>query len=63
MPSGKLIKHQLPNEELEFIRARDFPNPIPYGLVTGVGKFIPQLIELTSIKPKLLIRFIMNKPC
>ena len=26
-----------------------------------VGKFRPQLIELTSFKPKLLIRFIMNK--
>ena len=29
---------------------------------TYVGKFRPQLIELTSFKPKLLIRFIMNKP-
>ena len=29
----------------------------------GVGKFRPQLIELTSFKPKLLIRFIMNKTC
>ena len=28
-----------------------------------VGKFRPRLIELTSCKPKLLIRFIMNKPC
>ena len=28
-----------------------------------VGKFRPRLIELTSFKPKLLIRFIMNKPC
>ena len=27
------------------------------------GKFRPQLIELTSFKPKLLIRFIMNKTC
>ena len=28
-----------------------------------VGKFRPRLIELTSFKLKLLIRFIMNKPC
>ena len=28
-----------------------------------VGKFRPQLIELISFKPKLLIRFIMNKTC
>ena len=28
-----------------------------------VGKFRPQLIELTSFKPKLLIIFIMNKTC
>ena len=28
-----------------------------------VGKFRPRLIELTSFKPKLLIRFIMNKTC
>ena len=28
-----------------------------------VRKFRPQLIELTSFKPKLLIRFIMNKTC
>ena len=29
----------------------------------NVGKFRPRLIELTSFKPKLLIRFIMNKTC
>ena len=29
----------------------------------GVGKFRLRLIELTSFKPKLLIRFIMNKTC
>ena len=29
--------------------------------VKQVGKFRPRLIELTSFKPKLLIRFIMNK--
>ena len=29
----------------------------------SVGKFRLQLLELTSFKPKLLIRFIMNKPC
>ena len=28
-----------------------------------VRKFRPQLIELTSFKPNLLIRFIMNKTC
>ena len=28
-----------------------------------VGKFRPRLIKLTSFKPKLLIRFIMNKTC
>ena len=28
-----------------------------------VGKFRPQLIELTSFNSKLLIRFIMNKTC
>ena len=27
----------------------------------NVGKFRPRLIELTSFKPKLLIRFIMNR--
>ena len=32
-------------------------------LIPLVGKFRPWLIELTSFKPKLLIRFIMNKPC
>ena len=32
-------------------------------LSSCVGKFRPWLIELTSFKPKLLIRFIMNKPC
>ena len=30
-------------------------------LITFVGKFRPQLIELTSFNPKFLIRFIMNK--
>ena len=30
---------------------------------TSVGKFRPRLLKLTSFKPKLLIRFIMNKPC
>ena len=29
----------------------------------SVGKFRPRLIELTSFKPKLLIRFIMNTTC
>ena len=28
-----------------------------------VGKYRPQLVELTRFKPKLLIRFIMNKTC
>ena len=28
-----------------------------------IGKFRPQLIELSSLKPKLLIRFIINKIC
>ena len=31
--------------------------------ITSIGKFRPRLIELTSFKPKLLIRFIMNKTC
>ena len=31
--------------------------------ITAVGKFRPQLIEITSFKPKLLIRLIMNKLC
>ena len=31
-------------------------------LIPLVGKFRPRLIELTSFKLKLLIRFIMNKP-
>ena len=30
---------------------------------TDVRKFRYRLIELTSFKPKLLIKFIMNKPC
>ena len=32
-------------------------------VVIIVEKFKPQLIELTNFKPKLLIRFIMIKPC
>ena len=39
-------------------------NPISVpALIPLVGKFRPWLIELTSFKPKLLIRFIINKPC
>ena len=34
-----------------------------FSVKQNVGKFRPQLIELTSFKSKLLIRFIMNKPC
>ena len=30
-------------------------------LIPLIGKFRPRLIELTSFKPKLLIKFIMNK--
>ena len=32
-------------------------------VIDSVGKFRRQLIELTNFKPKLLIRFIMNKTC
>ena len=32
-------------------------------LIPLAEKFRPLLIELTSFKPKLLIRFIMNKTC
>ena len=32
-------------------------------LIPFVRKFRPRLIELTSFKPKLLIRFIRNKTC
>ena len=32
-------------------------------LMTSIGKFRPRLIELTSFKLKLLVRFIMNKTC
>ena len=32
-------------------------------ILRPVGKFKPWLIELTSFKLKLLIKFIMNKPC
>ena len=32
-------------------------------IIVLVGKFRPRLIELISFKLKLLIRFIMNKPC
>jgi len=35
-------------------------SPVP---LTIIGKFKPRLAELTSFKPKLLIRFITNKPC
>ena len=35
----------------------------PLALIPLVGKFRPQLIKVTSFKPKLLIRSIMNKPC
>ena len=31
--------------------------------INSIGKFRPRLIELTSFKPKLLIRFSMNKTC
>ena len=37
--------------------------PFTSSLVSFVGKFRPQLVELTSFKLKLLIRFIMNKTC
>ena len=36
---------------------------ITYGGVLYVGKFGSRLIELTCLKPKLLIRFIVNKTC
>ena len=39
------------------------PNQSVPALIPFVGKFRPQLIELTSFKSKLLIRFIMNKTC
>ena len=60
-------------ESLWFLR--ETQGPTPQSLHEGpnlrtqrerrstVGKFRPQLIELTSFKPKLLIRFIMNKTC
>ena len=32
-------------------------------VIKDVGKFRLKLIELKSFKPKLLIRFIINKPC
>ena len=38
------------------------PNQSVSALIPLVGKFKPQLIELTTFKSKLLIRFIMNKP-
>ena len=41
-----------------------FPQkPLTPGIVNVVGKFRPRLIKLTSFKPKLLIKLIMNKPC
>ena len=42
-------------EETEALRPLD-----PEALIPLVGKFRPRLIELTSFKLKLLIRFIMN---
>ena len=39
------------------------PNQSVSALIPLIGKFRPQLIELKSFKPKLLIRFIMNKTC
>ena len=35
----------------------------PFVKISAVAKFRPWLIELTSFKPKLLIRFIRNKTC
>ena len=40
-----------------------FSSFIPLRFFFFVRKFRPQLIELISFKPKLLIRFIMNKSC
>ena len=39
------------------------PNQSVPALIPFDRKFRHWLIELTSFKPKLLIRFIMNKPC
>ena len=39
------------------------PNQSVPTLIPLIGKYGPQLIELTSFKSKLLIRFIMNKTC
>ena len=36
---------------------------VKWHILNVVGKFGPQLIELTSFKLKLLIRFIVNKTC
>ena len=39
------------------------PDGLREFIMLPVGKFRPRLIELTSFKSKLLIRFIMNKTC
>ena len=38
-------------------------NLLHFKTLEFVGKYRLRLIELTSFKPKLLIRLIMNKPC
>ena len=44
-------------------KARWNKKKITYGGVLYVGKFGSRLLELTCLKPKLLIRFIVNKTC
>ena len=44
------------------IKSAGMPIPTLRGLQDICWKFRPRLIELTSFKPKLLIRLIMNNP-
>ena len=58
-PITPLIPSTEAPQDAENPSTQDVQDP----LVQLVGKFRPQLIELTGFKPKLLIRFIMNKSC
>ena len=61
--AGNRIQGELPGfANLRKLVYLDMGSNSFLGILT-VGKFRPQLIELTSFKSKLLIKFIMNKTC
>ena len=59
-----VIVQNLGEKKIAHYTKRDTIEALPLFIwLVDVGKFRPWLIELTNFKPKLLIRFIMNKPC